>query len=175
MKFSLYIYTLLALPVFSHATNCEEELQKHLRSDLSLSYQEFDQTMGGGMRALSALGCHAETADLIEAYIEHNNASERSLRWHIAQQRAMAGEYDEAIDYARSVLSDSENFEKNPFRWNDYVLATIAFLEADKESLIRHRENVAKGKEQHQGNAINLRFLDLLVENFGASYADATR
>ena len=42
--------------------------------------------VGGGVGAL----CHGEAADLIEAYLEHNEASESSLIWHVAQMRANA-------------------------------------------------------------------------------------
>lgn len=169
------LIAVLMLPTLALAIDCDAELKKHLQSDLDLSYEEFDQTMDSGMRILSAKGCHSETADLIEAYIEHNQATQSSLRWHIAQHRATAGEYEAAVESARSVLKDDEDLEQNPFRWNDYVLATIAFLNGDRESLVHHRDKVAEGAELHHGNAINLKLLDRLVDNFGKSYAEATR
>lgn len=172
---NILVPILLTLPLSGQTVDCAAELEIHLKSDLTLSYEEFDQTMGSGMRVLSAKGCHSESAELIEAYIAHNHATESSLRWHIAQHRAMAGEYDEAIQSAKAVLRSGEDLDNDPFRWNDYVLATIAFLEHDREALIRHRDNVAMGKDQHHGNAINLRLLDALVEHFGATYAEATR
>ena len=169
------LIAVLMLPTLALAVDCDAELKKHLQSDLNLSYEAFDQTMDSGMRILSAKGCHSETADLIEAYIDHNGATQSSLRWHIAQHRATAGEYEAAIKSARSVLKEDEDLEQNPFRWNDYVLATIAFLEGDKESLLRHRDELAEGAELHHGNAINLKLLERLVNNFGKSYAEATR
>jgi hypothetical protein len=163
-----------AAPVFSAAEpDCEALYRAHLESDLGLAYEEFDQTPGRGFRVLAMNGCSTAAADLIEAYIAINEASQRSLRWHVAQLRATAGDYPRAIASARQALSDAEDFTIRPLRWNDYVLATIAFLERDREALVRHRDRVAEGKE-HPGNAMNLRLLDALVRHFDESYAYAT-
>ena len=156
------------------AVDCQQELTRHLATDLELSYKEFDQTQNRGMRVLSAKGCHAETATLIQAYIHHNQAEESSLRWHLAQQYAMAGEYGPAVEAARTTLNAEEDLATNPFQWNDYVLATIAFLERDKQSLIAHTEAVRKGQDAHMGNQINLKLLEALVRHFDQSYAYAT-
>lgn len=165
---------LVFVAIQAHAeTDCERLYQEHLKSDLSLSYEAFDQTMGSGFRALSAAGCEREAADLIEAYIEATGAGQSSLRWHIAQLRASHGAYSEAIRYARSSLIEEEKAAGIPLRWNDYVLATIAFLEKDRQALITHRDRVADGVEDHAGNAMNLRLLDALIEHFDASYSEA--
>lgn len=156
-------------------SDCERLYQAHLESDLSLSYQEFDQTMGSGFRALSAQGCERHAADLIEAYIEFTGAEQSSLRWHIAQLRASHGDYAEAASYARASLREDEDFSEYPLRWNDYVLATVAFLEKDREALIKHRDRVAEGVDEHRGNAMNLRLLDALIEHFELSYSDALK
>ncbi|RFF31201.1 hypothetical protein DZC52_05110 [Wenzhouxiangella sediminis] len=153
--------------------DCEKLFQQHLETDLSLSYQEFDQTMGSGFRALAQAGCERRAADLIEAYIEATGAEQSSLRWHIAQLRASHGDNAEAIRYARASLRENEDLSEHPLRWNDYVLATIAFLEKNREALIDHRERVAEGVDEHRGNAMNLRLLDAMIEHFGASYSDA--
>lgn len=156
-------------------TNCERLYQEHLESDLALSYKEFDQTMGSGFRALAEQGCERHAADLIEAYIESTGAEQSSLRWHIAQLRATHGDYDEATRYARASLSDNEDLSEHPLRWNDYVLATIAFLEKDRDALITHRNRVAEGVDEHRGNAMNLRLLDALIEHFDLSYDEAMK
>jgi len=169
--FKLIICTFLIFkPLLSLAVDCQKEYQKHLETDLNLSYKEFDQTQNSGMRKLGNLGCHKETADLIERYIQINNSKENSLWWHVAQQRAMANDYFQAILNAKKVLLDDEDFSKQPLRWNDYVLATIAFWEGDKEKLIFHRNEVSKAKDEYIGNKINLKLLDALIENFGKSY-----
>jgi len=95
------------------------------------------------------------------------------LRWHVAQLRASAGEYELAIASARLVLRESEDFSTRPLRWNDYVLATIAFLEKDREKLVEHRDRVAKG-DDYRGNAINLKLLNALLKHFDQNYLYAT-
>ncbi|HET9484738.1 MAG TPA: hypothetical protein VFO79_12335 [Xanthomonadales bacterium] len=154
--------------------DCAALLRAHLETDLALPYEAFDQAEGQGFRVLAAHRCHREAADLIERYIAANGAAERSLRWHAAQLRASSGETAAAIRHARSVLSESEDFAKQPLRWNDYVLATIAFLERDREALLRHRAAVAAGKDAHFGNALNLKLLDSLVKHYERDYAWAT-
>ncbi len=149
------------------AADCSALLKEHLQTDLSLSYREFDQTQGKGFRAMG--DCDKETADLIEAYIQKNGEAS-SLVWHVAQLRAMAGDYQQAIIQAKRVLHSKEDAAKIPLRWNDYVLATIAFLENDKASLIAHRNAVAEGAEAYPGNKRNLELLDGLIRDFGSSY-----
>jgi len=170
----LAVFTLLLSP--AHAQdNCRSLLEQHLQSDMNLSYEEFDQTMDSGFRVLSAQGCHSEAADLIERYIEVNSAEQNSLRWHIAQARAMSGENAEAIRYARTTLLEDEDFSERALRWNDYVLATIAFLEGDRERLLYHREKIAEGVGEHPGNELNLRLVDALVDHSGTDYSTALK
>jgi hypothetical protein len=154
--------------------NCAAMYQQHLETDMSLAYDDFDQSEGKGFRALASVGCEKQAADLIVEYIRVNQASQSSLRWHVAQLRASSGESTEAIRFARSVLNENEDLAANPLRWNDYVLATIAFLEKDKPALLTHRDNVAKGKADYFGNELNLRLLDSLVKYFDKDYAYAT-
>ena len=171
---TLSLLAFVAFPAHAEVA-CESLYQQHLESDLSLSYEEFDQTMGSGFRALAQAGCEREAADLIEAYIEATGAGQSSLRWHIAQLRASHGNRVEAVKYARESLREDEDLSRHPLRWNDYVLATIAFLEKDREALVMHRDRVAEGVDAHRGNAMNLRLLDALIENFDASYSEALR
>lgn len=167
----------LALPAHAEqaaARDCSQLYAAHLATDLKLGYEQFDQTEGRGFRALAARGCDKEAADLIEAYVAANGAAERSLRWHVAQLRATQGDLAAAIHHARSVLSEGEDFAKAPLRWNDYVLATIAFLERDRAALQHHRDRVAAGREAHVGNALNLKLLDALLRHFERDYRYAT-
>ena len=158
---------------FALADGCEDLLQEHRLTDLSLTYEEFDQTPGSGFRALAMKACYAEAATLILEYIAANNATQRSLYWHVAQLSASAGDYDTAISNARQALSPSEDLDTKSLRWNDYVLATIAFLENDLDALTRHRDRVAEGAD-YPGNAMNLRLLNALVLHFDQSYIYAT-
>lgn len=163
------IALLITAPAFADI-DCDVLFQEHIESDMELSYEEFDQTMNTGFRVLGAAGCHEQAADLILAYIAHNDAEQSSLRWHVAQLRASHGDYEQAIEYANSVLLEEEDFAVRALRWNDYVLATIAFLEKDKEALVHHRNQVEKGVGEHAGNELNLRLLDSLIRHFDQSY-----
>ncbi len=156
------------------AVDCQAELKKHLQNDLALSYKEFDQTLGRGMRPLANMGCSKETADLILVYMQKNKDFTSSLTWHVAQQRALQGENVIAAQYARMSLKETEDFAAQPLRWNDYVLATIAFLENDLVKLRMHRDKVAQAKESFWGNEMNLKLLDKLVKHFGKGYKEAT-
>lgn len=156
------------------AVDCKALYQQHLKTDLQLPYAQFDQTEQQGFRPLAALQCDKEAADLIEAYIAKNNATQSSLRWHIAQMRAMSGDYPNAIRYANSVLHEHEDFQQNALRWNDYVKATIAFLERDRKALQYHRDQVAAAKAEHFGNELNAKLLDALLKYFERDYRYAT-
>lgn len=160
---------LITAPAFAEL-DCDVLFQEHMESDMELSYEAFDQTMDMGFRVLGAAGCHEQAADLIQAYIAHNEAEQRSLRWHVAQLRATHGDYEQAVEYANSVLLEAEDFAARALRWNDYVLATIAFLEKDREALAHHRNQVERGVGEHAGNELNLRLLDSLVRHFDQSY-----
>lgn len=173
MKNLIPAFLFLSATLVYAEDDCQSLLERHMESDMDLSYQEFDQTMGGGFRLLSAQGCHSESADLIERYIEVNSAEQSSLRWHIAQSRAMAGENSEAIRHARTTLLEVEDFSERALRWNDYVLATIAFLEGNRDRLLFHREKIAEGVGEHPGNELNLRLIDALVDHPGTDYSAA--
>lgn len=171
---SVGLLLFVAQSSFASSIDCQAEYAKRLQTDLDLTYQEFDQTENSGMRALAYAGCSKEAADLIVAYIKKNDTKQMSLFWHVAQLRASAGETAEAIQYARLSLKKDEDWSKRPLRWNDYVLATIAFLEKDQEKFLQHREIVKQGKDLHAGNAMNLALLDKLLQNFQQSYQQAT-
>lgn len=167
-------YTLLLLiSLFSTnllASECEQEYRARLESDILLSYEQFDQTLNAGFRSLAASGCNKEAADLIEEYIKATKSPKSSLRWHIAQLRATQGDYPAAVKSAMTVLREKEDFKADPLRWNSYVLATVAFLERDKEKLILYRNSVADGKDEFWGNKLNLKLLDSLIHHFDKDY-----
>lgn len=170
----IVIPTLFTNLSFANTVDCQAKYQLHLKTDMTLTYQQFDQTENQGMRALAYAGCAKEAADLIVAYIKHNQAKEISLFWHVAQQRASEGNNAEAIVYAKQSLVAVEDWQKKPLRWNDYVLATIAFLEKDQTKFEQHRQVVLQAKDLHPGNAMNLQLLDKLKQHFKKSYQQAT-
>jgi hypothetical protein len=162
---------LLALAATASPSDCEVRLQQKLLTDLELDYQTFDQTPDSGFRTLAA-DCPQQAGDLLEAWMQRNGEPSHSLRWHLAQTRAEAGQTTEAITAARASLRPNEP-QDAAFRWNDYVQAVIAFLQNDRERFDQHRNNVAAGVEAHQGNGMNLKLLDQLGAGFGKGYREA--
>lgn len=160
--------------VSCYGIECESEFQKHLKNDINLNHDKFDQTENSGFRALGNKGCYKEAADLVELYINKHNSKGLTIRWHVAQLRALSGDNKEAAENGRLSLADSATSSKTPLRWNDYVLASIGFFEDNKDVLIRHRNMVAKGKDEHFGNELNLKMLDKLIKHFGKSYKYAS-
>ena len=156
------------------AADCAALYRQHLATDLKLSYERFDQTPGGGFRVLAGQRCYKEAGDLLEDWMHANRKDDESVRWHLAQQRALQGDYPEAIHWARGTLDVHEDVARIRLHWNDYVLATIAFLQHDKPALLAARERVAAGAMVSDGDAVNLKFVDSMVKNFDASYAVAS-
>ncbi|MCG7544590.1 hypothetical protein MHM93_10390 [Pseudoalteromonas sp. MM17-2] len=90
-------------------------------------------------------GCYGEAAILIKRYIAHNNSTESSLTWHLAQMQALAGNYQQAIVHAKTVLNPNEDLNTSPMYCNDFVLGNIAFWSRDKTMLKKHMANIKKG------------------------------
>ena len=63
-------------------------------------------------------------------------------------------------------MLENKDFSQRELRWNDFVLANIAFFEKDKEQLIKHRDVIAGAKEKHYGNQLNLKYLNSLITHF---------
>ncbi len=148
-----YLCLLLFLPS-AFAEPCHDRYLQHLKTDLALPYQAFDQTMDAGFRPL-AKDCPAEAIDLIKNYIVLNAAKEDSLRWHIAQLLGEIQAYEEAELYALSTLRTSE---QNNFKWNDYVMGYIAYWRQDAV-LLQQKIQLLERHASNSGNAINARLL----------------
>lgn len=162
-------FALLFISFNALADNCSDLYKQHLATDAKLTYEKFDQTMGEGFRALEKEKCFPEAANLISFYIKETQNKEISLRWHLAQMRALSGDYQSAIDNAKLSLVSSEVQAKFPIKWNDFVEANIGFWERDKDKLVRYRNEVSTGAKI-KPNEINLVFLDRLINNFSETY-----
>jgi hypothetical protein len=152
------------------APDCATMLEQAQRLARSQTYEQFDQAEDTGFRLLARAGCFIEAAALIEAYAAQRGGHAEILQWHAAQMLAKAGRYEAAVGKARLALLKQDHAS---FRWNDYVLGTIAFLEHDKPALERHRDRVAAAAATHPENLANLRILDRLIERFDEPYAIA--
>ncbi|MCB1582881.1 MAG: hypothetical protein R3E90_09545 [Marinicella sp.] len=135
-------------------TDCEQQYLNQMKTDMDLSYQEFDQTMDQGFRRL-AKTCKSQAIDLIKNYIIVNQAEQDSLRWHIAQLAGELGRYEEAILYAKTTLRVDDT---GALKWNDYVMGYMAYWESDVETL-KEKIDVLEATTEHQGNAINAKLL----------------
>lgn len=144
---------------------------------LAFSYQQFDQTRAAGWRVLSDRGQYRKAAHLIEAYlIRHPElpADQRGiLHFHAAQAFAFAQDTPAAVRHLEHATFDSEP-PGSPVRWNDYVLATQAFLRRDRAQLVAARERIARSSPVH-GEIPNLKIVDSLITHFGEAYAIAYR
>lgn len=166
------IAALLALSCTAAAhADCRADLARHQQSDLTLSYEQFDQADDRGFRALARAGCYAEAEQLVVQYIRANQRERSALWWHAAQMAASAGDYALASEHARrSLLADSGS--PSPLMWSDYVLATIAFFERDRATLKRHRDAIAEKGRDFWGNRMNQNLLDTMLANFDLGYAE---
>ncbi|MDO6612327.1 hypothetical protein Q4601_07185 [Shewanella sp. 1_MG-2023] len=172
MKIGVSLAILLLTFSNSVLADCKSELADRLEADLNLTYQKFDQTNDSGFRLLEASGCYAEAASLIKTFIKHNNSKENALIWHLAQMEGFAGNYEQAITHAKSVLIDNEDLSKFPMHWNDFVLGNIAFWSKDEQSLKKHIDNI-QINSGFKPNKINLKYLSKLLVNFDSSYKEA--
>lgn len=151
---------------------------------LALSEDAFDQDLQGGWRALDLRGCHAEAAELLEAYRqEHPGDRPWLLAWHEGQVRASIGQ-------TAAALALFEQSRKPPTEdkagWNHYVDGTIAFLKQDRRGLEAARARLAalpppakgltmtiSGKSVPVPWPLNLNVLDGFLACFGKSYQEA--
>ena len=146
-----------------------------------MTYEEFDQTMGAGWRALAKQGDFAGAARALEEYLAaHRDHLEdwqvRTLHHHAAQMHAYsgsdAGSYARALahlPFARIPDEPADSF----FRWNAYVDATEAFLRGDRAAFDAARAYIAAGPADEKGWIPNLAVVDRLAANFGKPYSEA--
>lgn len=154
---------------------------------MTMDYWTFDQSTEGVRSVSERAECELEAADLIRDYhamlrergdpvtldydgntITMAEAGEVSiLYWHEGQLRAFAGQTDQAAMLFRKSLKPDE---KNYQGWNQYALASIAFLEGDFNSLKAQRGELA---DRVPKDNINLGVVDGLIACFGKSYSEA--
>lgn len=167
---------------------------------LQLDPNTFDQDEAEGWRKLgNRPECKTEAADVLELYVKSHRAElDRrwlvpSFKWHEAQLRAMGGETKRAVGLMRQSIKP----EKGPdgasgwtdfaVPWNEYVKATIAFLNRDRRGLKQARDRLAKSPipaefaqidTSQTGGVLppwpqNLDVVDGLIACFGKPYEEA--
>jgi hypothetical protein len=143
---------------------------------LALPYQEFDQTLGEGWRKYADRGCYRQTAPIVDQYRTMNQRDlldwqVRILTWHAGQIYAFCDEYGLArLRFQNSF--DPKEPNDTPILWNDYVHATLAFLDKDMETLQKHREAIASGPV-FNGIRYNLAVVDGFIRCFNRPYSVA--
>lgn len=171
--FSLMFFV---LPMFN--TSCASIVVKPNKDlVMNLPYEKFDQTPREGWRFLGEVEKnYLAAAKLIDKYINRNIASLkewqlRILHWHAGQMYAFSDEI--IIARQRFVGSIDKNKSKDtPILWNDYVLATIAFLDKDLEKLKYHQQIIFNGPMLN-GIIANLDVVDRLIMCFHKTYKEA--
>jgi hypothetical protein len=172
--FLALMVSLLAWPMQSHAADCQALLKQRTSADMQLPLSQFDQSKTEGWRALSLEGCHQEAAVLIERYLEREEGRMRILHFHLAQMHAKSGEYEKAIPQALASLNPREAEQHPRFHWNDYVLATVAFLRHDRASFELSLNNLRQAATiDNTANANNLAVLESMGACFDRPYEEA--
>lgn len=143
---------------------------------LSMSYDEFDQTDGQGWRKFSTTGTkdYNKAAEIIEYYIANKKYIPKEdiymLHWHAGQMYAEDNKYPQALEhFSKSFLVEVNLHDKY---WNNYVRATIAFLNKDLASLKMIKETMSELPEI-DGMHTNLAFVRSFIRNIDKPYGFA--
>jgi len=144
MKNALTIICILLLG--ASLAGCTSEAEPPVDEDLmTLSWREFDQTMGGGWRAIADRGEYRLAALTIEAYQERNPETEPGkmayMHFHCAQLWAFQEEWEKSIAHLDQAFVD-EFPEGFPSTWNQLVGATRAFLQEDMDEYEKARAEI---------------------------------
>ena len=163
---------LFAQASFSHGNECSLSPDQ-LNTLLGLPFMKFDQDQSGGWRAVSNHGCELTAAMLIDTYVadapsELTVTEREDLSFHAGQLYGMAGLNKLAARRMVRSLNLHEGADTE-LAWNAYVLATVAFLQGDREELLHQRQLLAAAKPT-TGNKMNLAVVDGLIQCFDKPY-----
>src|SRR3990167_118953 len=166
------VFFILSPSAFSANCNITHAEEKSL---LSMSYENFDQAENG-WRQYAKLKCYHEMGILIDKYLNqnHNKLTDWQIivvTWHAGQMYAFNHEYEIAkIRFEHSMnVNEIANL---PILWNNYVLATIAFLSNDMPKLKLYRDKITNGTI-HKSEKQYLDVVDNLIKSFRQPYSEA--
>ena len=154
---------------------------------MAMDYWTFDQAPEGSQSVSRKPGCELAKADLIRDYhaalrakgepvthtfeqgtVTFSETGEVSLLyWHEGQVRAINGQTEAAIALFRKSIKPAE---ASVMGWNEYVRASVAFLQGDRAALETERANLAAIVP---ATNLNLGVVDGLIACFRRSYKDA--
>jgi hypothetical protein len=113
---------------------------------LSLPWQQFDQTLDSGWRVYSARHEYRAAADVIEVYLKQHpelTVRQRAVsHFHAGQMRVYDGHTEAGVALMKKALVP-EIPPGLPDDWNIMVSAHIAFVTADRATLVALKEQVA--------------------------------
>lgn len=140
-----------ALALVAGAAAAEEQRSPgacgaHQGKYLNLTFNAFDQTMGGGWREVADKpGCQKAAADLVAKYRDEVLRQQAAgLDFHEGQLRARAGETATAIRLFKQNLAFKKSWgDRFPLHDILFIEATIAFLEHDRPTLQAKRDQLA--------------------------------
>jgi len=137
------VVLLTALALLS---GCASEQEPQIDESLmELSWREFDQTMGGGWRAIADAGEYRLAARTKEAYLERHPEEDPGKRayihFHCAQSWAFASEWEKSIGHLDQAVVE-EFPEGFPSVWNHLVGATRAILTEDMDEYEKVRADM---------------------------------
>lgn len=139
---------------------------------VSLPFNEFDQDMRGGWRALEQRREYRAAALLIERYATRREGlrswQKTLLQFHAGQMYAYAGDTSLAIPRFAASL-DTTSVGPG---WAPYVEATIAFLRRDRAAFDRAAVALRLAP-QPGGPDPNIRVVETLGVYFGRPYSEA--
>lgn len=157
------------------AIDCQAALQQARAAELQRSYKEFDQTPGRGWRALDDSGCTAAAAALLSEYLKGHGFQARIMNWHLVQLYAMLDDRASALAHVERALDPGQSTQQADFNWNDYVLATAAFLRRDSAAFARHRTELVNATQRSSHNRPNLMLVEKMAKCFQSTYAEAMK
>jgi hypothetical protein len=165
------IWTSIAVLVVTGCSSHSDSVRKRIsqgqyESLMKMDYQSFDQTMDDGWRQY-----HDDPElqiQLILDYIEQNEATEQSLKWHLGQLYGVIDRPDDAVDYFRQCIYTHSDLSVYQKAWNYYVKGSIAFMEKDKEGLNLYTDSLRNHDE-----TMNIEVLERLQANFDKPYKEA--
>jgi hypothetical protein len=172
----LIVLLVLNIPTgsFAQTKNCGMTPGEEAKL-LSMTYEKFDQSKAG-WRQYVKKDCYWEAGVLIDKYLVKNKSTLNdwqiiSITWHAGQMYAFNNNYEIAESRFNASINPNET-ENTPILWNDYVYATIAFLNNDMTKLKYYREKIANGPS-FKGKKVNLDVVDNLIRSFGKPYSVA--
>ena len=150
-------------PVLSVATSCEATYNARLRLVSKLSAEEFEAENGQGWRPLAKAGCFKEAAGLLEAF-SRVRGHHYSRSFHQARQWLSIDQPQKARPHLLASLRP-ELSANDRFKWNNYVLAHVAYVDQDFEKFSEEMSALEQDREFYP-NKINLKILAKIKTDF---------